>query len=229
MRNRRGQWGEFSRGSNSLPTVHGAGRTPWKNGQSRSSGATHAREFVPTVSAVDASLYLARPFGLGLGLVCIFQSLPAVVGGGQLQSPMSQRDGGLYQRATEISPRSSNSRPTRHEPDTGEGELTASNSFCCYSIGDFYESVFGAVSVINLGSTGGSFVQRLRKSAAVLSDPVTSIPCASNVPSLDECLGDPTRGVHSLYTIVQVWKAGRITQNSHVSLIGKIRYFAGRN
>ena len=27
--------------------------------------------------------------------------------------------------------------------------------------------------------------------------------CAAAVPSLDECLADPTRGVHSLYSIVQ--------------------------
>ena len=82
------------------------------------------------------------------------------------------------------------------------------------------------MNVIGLGSTGGSFVQRLRKSTAVLSEPVTPIPCvtrrllrsrppraepgcclarcAAAVPSLDECLADPTRGVHTLYAIVQV-------------------------
>jgi hypothetical protein len=60
-----------------------------------------------------------------------------------------------------------------------------------------------AVDTINLGSTGGSFVQRLRKSTAVLGDPVTPIPCAAAVPSLDKCLEDPVRGVHALYAIVQ--------------------------
>ena len=57
--------------------------------------------------------------------------------------------------------------------------------------------------MIGLGSTGGSFVQRLRKSTAVLSAPVTSIPCAAAVPSLEECQADPTYGVHTLYAIVQ--------------------------
>lgn len=62
----------------------------------------------------------------------------------------------------------------------------------------------GSFNTVELGSAGGSFVQRLRKSTTLLSDPVTRLQCEATIPSLENCLVDPANGVERLYAVVQV-------------------------